>query len=156
MTSQESCESEKPHPLVQNQSDTRLPLQEVILEERKMTDSTDASIPVLPMGVAISLCVVNCLFPGLGTIIASFTIFCCAIVPEGHDKFNVFCINFLIGWAQLITVPVLFAGWIWSITWGVRFVSIAAKSGNVEELVVTSVTTLPSKNARQTSVVSKN
>ncbi|CAK8672240.1 unnamed protein product [Clavelina lepadiformis] len=103
--------------------------------------SLQSSIPIMPMCLAIILCIVNCLIPGFGTIIASFTVFCCANVGQsGSSNCGVFCLNFWIGWAQMFTVFFFLAGWIWSIIWGVYFISNASQYGKAG-IVSTTTTT---------------
>jgi len=88
------------------------------------------AIPELPLPLAIVLLVVNCLLPGVGTIIAGFSVFCCGNIGEsGGSKFGTFCINFWVGLAQLFTVVGFLFGWVWSILWGIAFVTIAGGAG---------------------------
>jgi len=85
-----------------------------------------SSIPKLPMCLAVVLLIVNIFLPGIGTIIAGFSVFCCGNIGEsGSSKLGIFCINFWVRLAQLCTVPIFLIGWIWSIMWGVAFITNA-------------------------------
>lgn len=110
------------------------PQQTFVYEHKDGTfESLKRAIPSLPMCMAVFCLIVNCLLPGIGTVIASFASLCCADV-RGVDtgKLGLFCINFWIGWAQLILV-VFGIGWIWSIFWGMLFLHQAKSQRQKEE-----------------------
>nr|XP_002121910.1 protein SPEC3-like [Ciona intestinalis] len=113
-----------------------------------------AAIPVMPMWCAVTLCVVNCLFPGLGTIIASFTVFCCANVgQQTSSSCGIFCLNFWVGWLQMITLFVFLIGWVWSIMWGVLFIGLATEYGKPPAETVTTMTTVPISHVQVPNIV---
>jgi hypothetical protein len=66
-------------------------------------------IPKVPKGLAIILCVLNIIFPGLGTVMLA----CVgnSFVPQ----------HLVVGLLQFITA-VCIVGWIWSILWGIFLV----------------------------------
>ncbi|XP_076820301.1 uncharacterized protein LOC143465728 [Clavelina lepadiformis] len=103
-------------------------------------------IPIMPMCLAVTLCVINTICPGMGTVIASFTIFCCGRVnmTTNSSKCEILCYNFWIGWAQLLTCW-LIAGWIWSIMWGYAFIAVSAKYADPQNIFITTTrrTTIP-------------
>ncbi|XP_078488721.1 protein SPEC3-like [Ciona intestinalis] len=85
------------------------------------------AIPQLPMPLAIVLCVINFILPGIGTIIAAFSVLCCGNVGEsGGSRFGTFCINFWVGLAQIVLI-FFFIGWVWSIMWGLAFIAVSGK-----------------------------
>ncbi|XP_062595693.1 protein enabled-like [Saccostrea cucullata] len=85
------------------------------------------AVPAMPRPMAILCCILNFLVPGLGTIIAGFTVCCCARSEDmtGCEKLSSFCISFWIGILQILTLPVLLLGWIWSCIWGVSFIGMS-------------------------------
>ncbi|XP_076820300.1 uncharacterized protein LOC143465727 [Clavelina lepadiformis] len=104
-------------------------------------------IPAMPMCLAVTCLVINCILPGFGSIIASFSVFCCDRSTSRDDRsaFSLFCITFWIGWAQLITCP-FGVGWAWSIWWGYGFVFLAGQASmqeNVNVVTTTTTTTVP-------------
>ena len=63
-----------------------------------------------------------------GTIIAGFTVFCCANRDQSMGgKFGTMCLNFWVGWLQAGTVWIFFLGWVWSIMWGAAFIGMSGK-----------------------------
>lgn len=85
------------------------------------------AVPAMPRPMAILCCVLNFIVPGLGTIIAGFTVCCCARSEDMTycEKMSSFCISFWIGILQILTLPVLLLGWIWSCVWGVSFIGMS-------------------------------
>ena len=75
--------------------------------------------------VAIVLCIVNICIPGFGTIISGFLALCGAANPDSHShsKIATFCVNFWVGLLQLATVIIFLLGWVWSIIWGIMFIT---------------------------------
>lgn len=110
------------------------PPQTFVYEHKDGTfESLKRAVPSLPMCMAVFCLIINCMLPGIGTVIASFASLCCADV-RGVDtgKLGLFCINFWIGWAQLILI-VFGIGWIWSIFWGMLFLHQAKSQRQKEE-----------------------
>ncbi|KAL5014041.1 hypothetical protein ScPMuIL_008311 [Solemya velum] len=87
------------------------------------------AVPAMPMGVAILCCVLNILLPGIGTMVAGLSPFCCARNEDMGcgERCGSCYIGFLIGFLQLILVPLLFIGWIWSIIWGISFIGMSGE-----------------------------
>lgn len=100
------------------------------------------AIPIMPMPMAILCFILNCIIPGIGTVTASFTVFCCANVGQSAGgKIGCFCLNFWIGWLQLFTIWLFLLGWIWSIMWGWAFIAASAELYARQEGVRTTVIT---------------
>ncbi|XP_078492930.1 protein SPEC3 [Ciona intestinalis] len=98
----------------------------------------------MPMWCAVTCLFVNCLLPGFGTIMASFSVICCADVSQKNSgKGGTFCLNFWVGWLQMITLFFVLFGWVWSIVWGVAFVQAAAKRNNTMVTTTTTNTMYP-------------
>jgi len=109
-------------------------------QEKKTLEKIKAFIPQLPVCVAVTSLVLNCIIPGLGTIFASFGTLCCADTKEiKRGRFGLFCINFWSGIGQLILIP-FGIGWVWSVWWGMLMLH-ASKAINLEEQ--TYVSTVP-------------
>lgn len=87
------------------------------------------AVPAMPMWLAIICCILNFLIPGLGTIVAGFSTFCCARNEDmtAASRVGSCCISFFIGFLQLITIALLLFGWIWSCVWGVFFIGMSAE-----------------------------
>jgi hypothetical protein len=84
------------------------------------------AMPVMPKPLAIICCLFNILFPGLGTLISSLSVFVCA--SHGYDtNLKAFLVNFLAFLLQLCSAIIIF-GWIWSIKYGLLFIQLASKS----------------------------
>lgn len=64
-------------------------------------------IPFLSTPVAITILIINCLLPGVGTL--------CFIFLSNYSHWKE---HLLIGISQLLTT-VFIVGWVWSICWGV-------------------------------------
>ncbi|CAK8688168.1 unnamed protein product [Clavelina lepadiformis] len=125
----------------------------VVTHTTVTTQSQDSAmrqaIPELPMVLAVVLCIVNFIFPGLGTIIAGFSVLCCGNVGQsGGGRFGTFCINFWVGIAQLFLTGFFFLGWIWSIMWGYAFIASAAAASD-RQVVSTTTTTMATSNVPQ-------
>uniref|UniRef100_H2ZG09 Protein SPEC3 n=1 Tax=Ciona savignyi TaxID=51511 RepID=H2ZG09_CIOSA len=114
-----------------------------------------ASVPVMPMWCAITCLVINCLLPGIGTIMASFSILCCAQSSQKNiGGCTTFCLNFWIGWLQLITVPLVLFGWVWAIVWGVGFIQVSSRQK--KETIVTTSSNSFVPTSQPTNVVIQN
>ncbi|XP_013390431.1 protein SPEC3 isoform X1 [Lingula anatina] len=84
------------------------------------------SIPAMSRPVAIACLICNILSPGLGTFISGLTALCCSRPrPEGTAKLQVVWINTWVAVLQCCTTFLLLLGWIWSIIWGIAFISIS-------------------------------
>jgi hypothetical protein len=82
------------------------------------------AMPVMPKPLAIACCLLNILFPGLGTLISSVSVFVCA--THGYDtNVKAFLVNFLAFLLQLCSAIIIF-GWIWSIKYGLLFIQLAS------------------------------
>ncbi|ELT93042.1 hypothetical protein CAPTEDRAFT_105621 [Capitella teleta] len=80
------------------------------------------AIPVMPLPLAIVCCLLNLFLPGVGTLISSFSVFCCGstrMAKRGHA----FGLNMASALLQMVTFFVI-VGWIWSILWGMTFVQL--------------------------------
>lgn len=85
------------------------------------------AIPCMPLPLAIICCIFNIVIPGLGTLISSFTVFCCGSTNVS-SRGRAFCFNILSALLQMITFIVI-VGWIWSIIWGMTFVTLSTSKG---------------------------
>lgn len=87
------------------------------------------AVPAMPMPLAILCCILNFLVPGLGTILAGFSVCCCARNEDmsGCSRLGSCCISFAIGILQLFTVALLLLGWVWSCMWGVFFIGMSTE-----------------------------
>ncbi|XP_077861503.1 protein SPEC3-like [Saccoglossus kowalevskii] len=79
------------------------------------------------MPMAIFCCVVNFVLPGIGTIVASFSVLtCCARHESLPARIGIFILNAVCGVLQLGLSPFLI-GWVWSIVWGCAFIGMATE-----------------------------
>ncbi|VDL76270.1 unnamed protein product [Nippostrongylus brasiliensis] len=83
------------------------------------------AIPCMPIVLAGLCCFFNVFIPGLGTLIAAFSVWCCSD-PRSESRWKSFGTNSLAALLQLLTCPVI-VGFVWSIIWGVLFIQIARK-----------------------------
>ncbi|XP_054711328.1 protein stum homolog [Uloborus diversus] len=81
------------------------------------------AVPCMPLALSILLCIVNMLAPGFGTFLAALTVLC-GCPTEYDDKCTAFLYNVLASLLQLFTALIV-VGWVWSIMWGITFVSIS-------------------------------
>ncbi|XP_044729250.1 protein stum [Chrysoperla carnea] len=96
------------------------------------TSEMRGAIPVLPIPLAWICLILNCILPGVGTILSG--IFCLCF---GKPRFSVhdgararlgsFIINLIVGVAQMFCVLFCLVGWGWSIWWGVIMLKVARK-----------------------------
>jgi len=108
---------------------------------KKEDNCCRAAIPEMHIAAAIICLILNIFFPGIGTIVAGFCVFCCGNPGQsGGGKVGTFCINFWVGLLQIGTVWFFLLGWIWSIMWGAAFLGMSANyhSGGDDVTVVTS------------------
>ncbi|XP_023931393.1 protein stum homolog isoform X3 [Lingula anatina] len=97
---------------------------EVLRVEEKQGPFRSA-IPSMPLPLAIILCILNVVAPGIGTLISSFTVFCGCQTRSSKPIFAFFY-NLLAALLQLATT-IIIVGWIWSILWGMTMVQIAGQ-----------------------------
>jgi len=101
-----------------------------IISSREKHGYFRQAVPKMPLVVAVALCVVNFVLPGIGTLISGFTVWCgckseCESPKEACAK------NVLAAFLQIVTTVIL-VGWIWSIFWGVQFINEASKKEETE------------------------
>ncbi|CAI9741658.1 Hypothetical predicted protein [Octopus vulgaris] len=83
-------------------------------------------IPAMKKPVAITCLICNIFIPGLGTFISGLTIKCGSRVriPD-KSKSKVILTNTWVATLQFLTTFLLLLGWIWSVTWGVAFLTFS-------------------------------
>jgi len=89
----------------------------------------DNYLPVLPKCIAITLCVMNFIVPGLGTLFVGL-LRCCkckniGVFPTEEDRSA--CYYFLMALLQILLVPFFLIGWCWSGYWGVAMCKLSGK-----------------------------
>ncbi|KAK3102778.1 hypothetical protein FSP39_013859 [Pinctada imbricata] len=84
-------------------------------------------IPVLPLEISVVCCVLNFIIPGLGTVIAGFSVLCCGKPSDITKRQSCgSCLATIgIGILQLLMVSCFLIGWVWSGIWGVSLVSMS-------------------------------
>ncbi|KAK3753377.1 hypothetical protein RRG08_005965 [Elysia crispata] len=97
-----------------------------ILEVHEKHGSLYNAIPRMPVALAVFLCILNIVVPGLGTFISSWTCLCGCQTKLGKPA-RAFGLNLLSAFLQMISFVVI-VGWVWSIIWGMNFVQIATTS----------------------------
>ncbi|XP_067684285.1 protein SPEC3-like [Haliotis asinina] len=87
------------------------------------------AVPAMPMPLAVVCCVLNFLVPGLGTVIAGLSSFCCARNEDmdSSSRCGSCCIGFGIGFLQLLTTVTCLIGWVWSCVWGIFMIGMSAE-----------------------------
>ncbi|XP_071084060.1 calcium-binding protein P-like [Haliotis cracherodii] len=87
------------------------------------------AVPAMPMPLAVVCCVLNFLVPGLGTVVAGTSSFCCARNEDmdGSSRCGSCCIGLGIGFLQLLTTVTCLIGWVWSCVWGVFMIAMSAE-----------------------------
>ncbi|XP_033110545.1 protein stum homolog [Anneissia japonica] len=118
--------SKKKYPRSLSRSD-----QPVVINVRTKQSAFRLAVPCMPMPLAIVCCLLNIVGPGLGTFISAFTVFCCGYTET--TPYKAFLWNVLAAFFQIITFPVV-VGWIWSILWGMTFVTLSADYAHEKEL----------------------
>ncbi|KAK2156477.1 hypothetical protein LSH36_212g01003 [Paralvinella palmiformis] len=109
-------------------------------EKTKAVINTDndikSAIPYLPQWLAVVCLIVNIFIPGLGTMIAGCSVFCCGksriYIKEGLLMKAVY-INIMVGVMQMFTVPFMLVGWFWSFVWGIYMIILAVENKNEEK-----------------------
>lgn len=80
------------------------------------------SVPSMPMLLAILFCLFNFFVPGVGTLLATFTVlFGCSTEYGKERKMTAFFIGLFIAVVQMLTA-IIVLGWVWSIMWGINFI----------------------------------
>uniref|UniRef100_A0A2C9L9H0 Protein SPEC3 n=1 Tax=Biomphalaria glabrata TaxID=6526 RepID=A0A2C9L9H0_BIOGL len=83
-------------------------------------------IPAMSTGLAALCLVLNLVLPGTGTMAAGVSLMCCSRArPAGSSRSHCMWVNIGVGAVQLFLTFIFLMGWIWSIMWGVAFISIA-------------------------------
>lgn len=88
------------------------------------------AVPTMPLQLAIFCLVLNIFLPGTGTLVSAFTVF--KYPTEYEQKSKAFCNNLLAAFLQVLTLVVI-VGYIWSVYWGVTFVSLAINQKATDE-----------------------
>ncbi|CAL1526187.1 unnamed protein product [Lymnaea stagnalis] len=84
------------------------------------------SIPAMTQGLAALCLVLNIILPGSGTVTAGMSVlFCSYVRPKGTSKGHCVWVNVGVGVVQFLLTFIFLMGWIWSIMWGVAFISIS-------------------------------
>ncbi|XP_078452732.1 uncharacterized protein LOC144720114 [Lampetra planeri] len=81
-----------------------------------------AAIPAMSVPLAILCLLLNIILPGSGTVLSAIS-----LCGGGSDAASLACLNLWVGVSQLLTVTFLLVGWLWSVTWGVAMVVLAAE-----------------------------
>jgi len=116
------------------------PANNVVIINNKKDNCCRTAIPALHIAAAVLCLIFNIFFPGIGTIIAGFAVFCCGNPGQNEgSKVGTMCINFWVGILQIGTVWFFFLGWIWSIMWGAAFIGMSADyhSGGDQTIITT-------------------
>lgn len=88
------------------------------------------AVPTMPLPLAIFCLFLNIVLPGTGTLVSAFAVFSC---PTEYDtKSEAFVNNLIAALLQVLTLIIL-VGYIWSILWGVIFVSVALDTDKNEK-----------------------
>uniref|UniRef100_A0AC35U6D4 Protein stum homolog n=1 Tax=Rhabditophanes sp. KR3021 TaxID=114890 RepID=A0AC35U6D4_9BILA len=85
------------------------------------------AIPCMTMPNAVFCACCNFVIPGLGTFLASFAVLSGCNYESEQPVLWAFLTNLLTAFLQLLTTPILFFGWFWSMLWGVIFVQLSRK-----------------------------
>lgn len=83
-------------------------------------------IPAMSKPVAVTCLICNIVLPGLGTFISGLTLMCGsqARPPEKTRSSIIWTTTYVAG-LQFITTFLFLLGWIWSISWGIAFLTIS-------------------------------
>ncbi|XP_067682900.1 uncharacterized protein [Haliotis asinina] len=107
------------------------------------------SIPAMSKPVAVFCLVLNIFIPGMGTFISGVSVLCCSEVrPKGASRRNVVWVNAGVALLQFLTTFLFLLGWIWSITWGAAFLTIAKEYGKSKEVQHTHTIKISPKHER--------
>ncbi|BFZ07377.1 hypothetical protein BsWGS_10416 [Bradybaena similaris] len=84
------------------------------------------SIPAMSKCVASVCLVFNIFLPGAGTLFAGLSVLCCSHVrPKEDSKIHCICVNAGVALVQFLLTFLFLLGWIWSIMWGIAFLSVS-------------------------------
>ncbi|XP_033632365.1 protein SPEC3-like [Asterias rubens] len=98
-----------------------------VVVTEKQPNACRQAIPALHIAAAVPCLILNIFLPGIGTIVAGFSVFCCGNPgQEGAGKVGTCCLNIFVGLLQLLTCWIFLIGWIWSIMWGIAFLGLSA------------------------------
>ncbi|KAK3093966.1 hypothetical protein FSP39_022352 [Pinctada imbricata] len=87
-----------------------------------------SAIPYLPLGLSVLFLIMNIIIPGSGTVLSGLSILCCGktrIQTKDDQMVVALCVNVWVGVSQLFTVTFLLVGWFWSLSWGIKMVSLS-------------------------------
>ncbi|XP_072169316.1 protein stum homolog [Diadema setosum] len=104
---------------------------DVIISVREKHGSFRAAVPCMPTPVAVVCCLLNLVAPGTGTLVSAFACLCCGY-PEVRPVVAFFW-NLLAAFLQMLTF-VFIVGWIWSIIWGMTFISLASEYTYIRQI----------------------
>ncbi|XP_077520821.1 protein stum homolog isoform X2 [Amblyomma americanum] len=88
------------------------------------------AVPLLPLPVAVALCLLNVLLPGVGTLLSAVAALC-GCRTEHPSRWTAAGYALLAALLQAITAPFV-VGWVWSIMWGIAFVNVALSKDHQE------------------------
>ncbi|XP_022101349.1 protein stum homolog [Acanthaster planci] len=97
---------------------------DVIISVREKHGSFRSAVPCMPMSLALVCCLFNIFLPGVGTFLSSFSVFCCGFTRISSQR--AFLWNLLAAVLQTVTC-IFIVGWIWSISWGMTFCTLATE-----------------------------
>lgn len=97
---------------------------DVIISVKVKHSPFRASVPCMPSPLAVVCAILNIIIPGSGTFVSAFSVFCCGFAER--QACSAFGWNLLAAALQLLTVFLL-VGWIWSIHWGIMFVTLSSE-----------------------------
>eukprot|EP00043_Microstomoeca_roanoka_P010510 m.99738 g.99738 ORF g.99738 m.99738 type:complete len:253 (-) comp14913_c1_seq9:2280-3038(-) len=94
------------------------------------------ALPIMRPSAAMTLCVINIILPGFGTMIAGALVLCGVLDPpsERRSKGRTASKNLLMGFLQLLLAGFILVGWIWSIIWGLCMISDSSQWGHERSL----------------------
>lgn len=100
------------------------------------TEDDEFTVPILPMGLAVTCGVLNFILPGLGTIIAGLCAPCCAKSELGIKDYSCVsaCVIIGVGFLQLLLTACFLIGWVWSAIWGIALIGTATDFSNCNPL----------------------
>nr|XP_054759858.1 protein SPEC3-like [Lytechinus pictus] len=102
----------------------------VVHQNTREPNACRAAIPSMHIALSVTCLIINIIFPGIGTIVAGFAVFCCANPGQSDGgKVGTFCLNFWVGILQL-ALALFLVGWIWAIIWGTIMVAMSAEYHN--------------------------
>ncbi|PIK44696.1 hypothetical protein BSL78_18447 [Apostichopus japonicus] len=97
---------------------------DVIISVKVKHSPFRGSVPCMPSPLAVICAILNIIIPGSGTFVSAFSVFCCGFAER--PACAAFGWNLLAAVLQLLTV-IFLVGWIWSIHWGIMFVTLSCE-----------------------------